>query len=267
MKIMVVDNEELAVKTLCNTICEVIEDAEITRSTDSVEALNIAKDINPDIVFLDIDMPGMDGMKLAKEIKESVNPKVNIIFTTGYSEYLEEAFTKLRASGYLMKPVTEKMLRTEIENLRYPPHFEILGLKAVRVRAFGTFEVYVNGTPVNFHYVKTKELLAYLIDRDGMCSISELEEGIFEESEERADHKSYIRNMISDLIKVFTELKCKNVIIRKYGAIGLDVSQIDCDYYEYKKDNPAAINSFRGEYMSQYSWAENTLGTLMFKNE
>ena len=63
---MVVDNEELAVKTLCNTICEVIEDAEITRSTDSAEALNIAKDINPDIVFLDIDMPGMDGMKLAK---------------------------------------------------------------------------------------------------------------------------------------------------------------------------------------------------------
>ncbi|WP_242830365.1 response regulator [Butyrivibrio sp. AE3009] len=174
--------------TLCNTICEVIGDSEITRSTDSVEALNIAKDINPDIVFLDIDMPGMDGMKLAKEIKESVNPKVNIIFTTGYSEYLEEAFTKLRASGYLMKPVTEKMLRNEIENLRYPPHLEILGSKAVRVRAFGTFEVYVNGTPVNFHYVKTKELLAYLIDRDGMCSISELEEGIFEEAEDRADH-------------------------------------------------------------------------------
>ncbi|MCR5487116.1 MAG: hypothetical protein K6F35_06245 [Lachnospiraceae bacterium] len=55
------------------------------------------------------------------------------------------------------------------------------------------------------------------------------------------------------------------MIIRKYGLLGIDASKIDCDYYAYRDGNPAAVNAFRGEYMSQYSWAEKTLGSLVFK--
>ena len=265
MKILVVDNEELAVRSLCNTIGKVIEDADISSVTDSRKALDLARSINPDIAFLDIDMPVVDGLTLAKSIKEQVNPNTNIIFTTGYSEYLEEAFTRLRVSGYLMKPVTPDMVRTEIENLRYP--IEPRGQKKVRVRAFGTFEVFADDKPVIFHYGKTKELFAYLIDRGGMCSNAELQENLWEEADEITDHRSYLQNMISDMTKELGRLGCKDIIIKKYGAIGIDATKIDCDYYEYRDGNPAAVNAFRGAYMSQYSWAESTLGTLVFSGK
>ncbi len=263
MRILVVDNEELAVRTLCNTIKNVMNNADITSVTDSREALDMAIKTRPDIAFLDIDMPGMNGLMLAKAIKEQVDPKTNIIFTTGYSEYLEEAFTRLRASGYLMKPITPDMVKTEIDNLRYP--IELKGQKRIRIRTFGTFEVYVDEKPVNFHYSKTKELLAYLVDSGSMCSIAGLQDSLWEETDDKTDHRSYLQNMVSDLVKEFGRLGCSDLVIRKYGAIGIDSSKIDCDYYEYRQGNPAAVNAFKGIYMSQYSWAENTLGNLMFR--
>ena len=263
MKIMAVDNEEIALEGLLRTIKTAIPKAELFSSTDSKKAFLLAEENRPDIAFLDIEMPGMSGLELAKKIKEEVDPKINIIFTTGYSEYIEEAFTKLRVSGYLLKPVTEEMILTEIENLRYP--VEIRGACRVRVRAFGSFEVYIDDKPVDFHYNKTKELCAYLIDHGGMCSIAELQENLWEENDSFSDHRSYLQNLISDLIKTFSKNGCKDAVIRKYGAVGMDPTQLDCDYYSYRDGNPAAVNAFRGEYMSQYSWAENTLGSLVFR--
>ena len=157
------------------------------------------------------------------------------------------------------------MVKTDIENLRYP--IEPKGSKRVRVRAFGSFEVYVDDKPVIFHYGKTKELFAYLIDNGGMCSVAELQENLWEDADEILDHRSYLQNMISDMTRVFRELGCKDIIIKKYGVIGIDATKIDCDYYEYRAGNPAAVNAFRGVYMSQYTWAENTLGNLVFSSE
>lgn len=264
MRILIVDNEELAVRALCNTIKKVVNNADITSVTDSEKAKKIAKELNPDIAFLDIDMPVVDGLTLAKFIKEKVNPRTNIIFTTGYDEYIQEAFTRLRASGYLMKPITPEMVKEELDDLRHPIVKDKWGSKRVRVRAFGNFEVFVDDTPVVFHYNKTKELFAYLIDSGGMCTTAELQEKLWDETMESTDHRSYLQNMISDLTKVMGELDCKDVVIRKYGSVGIDSARIDCDYYEYMQGNPAAINTFTGEYMSQYSWAENTLGKLVF---
>ena len=265
MRVMIVDNEEPAVNSLVNTVREVITDAEIVTAFDAREALKLAKDCNPDIAFLDIEMPGMDGMTLAKCLKEQVNPRINIIFTTGYNEYVEEAFLSLRASGYLMKPITADMVSEELENLRYP--FELKGNNRVRIRAFGTFEIYVDDKPVAFHYNKTKELCAYLTDRAAMCSMTEILDNLWEADDETRDHRSYLQNMVSDLIKTFGDLGVKDLIIKKYGSIGIDPSMADCDYYLYKQGNPAAVNTFRGEYMSQYSWAEKTLGGLVFRKD
>ena len=266
MRMMIVDNEEPAVNSLFNTVRDVVKDADIVTAFNASEALKLAREYIPDVAFLDIEMPGMDGLTLAKCLKEQVNPKINIIFTTGYNEYIEEAFTSLRTSGYLMKPITADMVSEELNNLRYP--FELKGSKRVKLRAFGTFEIYVDDKPVAFHYNKTKELCAYLADRAAMCSMTEILDNLWEQDDKVRDHRSYLQNMVSDLINTFGDLGVKDLIIRKYGAIGIDPTRTDCDYYLYKQGNPAAVNAFRGEYMSQYSWAERTLGGLIFrKNE
>jgi hypothetical protein len=70
---------------------------------------------------------------------------------------------------------------------------------------------------------------------------------------------------LHDLKKTFSEIGAENILIRRRGAIGVDTSRMDCDYYRFLKGDLQAINAFTGEYMRQYSWAEATLGRILFK--
>ena len=116
-------------------------------------------------------MKGMTGISLVKRLK-FINPKMNIIFTTGYSDYAGDAFG-IRASGYVLKPATAEKIREEIENLRYP--VECPTAQGLRIQTFGNFEVFADGRPPQFKYAKAKELLAYLVDRRGaLCSNKEI---------------------------------------------------------------------------------------------
>ena len=193
-------------------------------------------------------MPGLSGIQLAKKLK-GTNPLINIIFVTAYDNYGLEAM-RLHASGYVSKPVNNEKVKKEIDNLRYP--IELKNEKKIQVKCFGNFEVLHNGQPIKFAYSKSKEVFAYLIDREGAAiNINELNAVLWEE-----DHKSYLRNLISDIQKTLKELDASDVFIKRHNECYIDVSKVDCDAYEYKKDNPAAINLYRGEYMIQYSWAE-----------
>lgn len=265
VKIIAVDNEKLALETLGRTIRSVVPDAEVKCCGSSDEAIVQAGEMIPDVAFLDIEMPGLNGIELAKELKSKVNPRINIIFTTGYSEYIETAFMDLRSSGYLLKPITSSKVREELENLRNP--VEVKGGNRVRVKAFGTFEIYVDEKPVSFHYAKTNELVAYLIDRRTMCTNGELQEVLWEGDEKSSNHSSYLQNLMSDLNKTLSKYKCRDILLRRYGAVGIDTAKVDCDYYEYLNGNPAVVNAFRGEYMTQYSWGERTLASLMMRRD
>ena len=89
-------------------------------------------------------MRGMNGIEFAKNLKVQ-NPKLNIIFATGYDEYTKDAFS-LHASGYIMKPVTAEKIAEEIEDLRHPMEEKKQQSTApvLKVQTFGNFEVYVN---------------------------------------------------------------------------------------------------------------------------
>ena len=91
MKILAIDNNESALKLLTASIAEACPLSEIFPFRKPSEFLVFAKDNPCDIVFLDIKMWGMNGLALAKELKE-INPKINIIFVTAYSKYASDAF-------------------------------------------------------------------------------------------------------------------------------------------------------------------------------
>ena len=63
--------------------------------------------------------------------------------------------------------------------------------------------------------------------------------------------------------------KCnaENSLVKGWNAYGVDCKLVDCDYFDYVKGDSYAVNSFLGEYMLQYSWAEMTLGELLMKPE
>ncbi len=247
MKTLLVDDEELQLIRLKNEVEKVLpEGSEFFCFINPLQALEKAGETKIDIAFLDIEMPVINGIQLAKKIK-AINPKINIIFVTAYENYAINAYN-LHASGYIIKPVNESKIRQEIDNLRYP--IEILPTKSLQVKCFGNFEVLSNGIPVKFQYSKSKELFAYLIDREGAAiNVNELNAVLWEE-----DHKSYLRNLIADIQTTLNSCGANGVFIKRRSECFVDVDKIDCDAYEYKKGNPDAIRLYRGEYMMQYSW-------------
>ena len=246
MKLLLVDDEELQLLRLNNEVKKALPDNEIFSYQNPLEALKENKQRKIDIAFLDIEMPGMNGIHLAKELKK-INPLINIIFVTAFDSYAVDAY-KIHASGYIFKPVKADKIKEEIEALRYP--ITLNSDKKLQVKCFGNFEVFYNGEPIRFSYKKSKEVFAYLVDREGAAiNINELNAVLWEE-----DHPSYLRNLIADIQQTLKNIGCGDVFIKRHNECYIDVDKVECDAYEYKKDNPNAIRMYRGEYMIQYSW-------------
>ena len=247
MKILLVDDEKLQLIRLLNTVKKVLPDSEILSYTNPVLAFKENENNLIDIAFLDIEMPEINGIQLAKKLKK-INPKINVIFVTAYDNYALDAY-KLHASGYVTKPVNEKKVKDELEGLRYD--VELKPTKKLQVKCFGNFEVFYNGVPLKFARSKSKELFAYLIDREGAAiNVNELNAVLWEDD----DHKSYFRNLVSDITATLKSVGLDDVFIKRHNECFIDISKVDCDAYEYKNNNPDAIRAYRGEYMMQYSW-------------
>ena len=248
MRILLVDDEELQLLRLTEAVKKALPAYNVFLSyANPVLAWEENKETPVDIAFLDINMPVINGILLAKKLK-TVNPQVNVIFVTAYNEYALDAY-KLHASGYVTKPVNLEKIQEELDGLRYP--VELKSTKKLQVKCFGNFEVFSGGVPVKFSRKKSKELFAYLIDREGAAvNVNELNAILWEE-----DKKSYFRNLIADIQASLKAVDAEDVFIKRRNECFVDVNKIDCDAYEYRKDNPDAIRMYRGEYMAQYSWA------------
>ena len=249
MKILLVDDEELQLIRLEKVLRKLLPDSELLCYSNPKKAYDENIENNIDIAFLDIEMPVINGILLAKKFKK-INPKINIIFVTAYNDYALQAYN-IHASGYVMKPVNENKIKAELDELRHIPDIKDKNEKLLQVKCFGNFEVFKCGVPLKFHRQKSKELLAYLIDREGASvNMNELNAVLWDE-----DKNSYLRNLISDLSETLKEVGASDVFIKKHNECYIDISKIDCDAYEYKNNNPDAIRMYRGEYMIQYPWA------------
>ncbi len=261
MNIIAVDDEKLALEAVISATSKVVPDVEVHGFRKATDALKYLSHKSCDIAFLDIEMRDMNGMEMAERLV-SVNPRINIIFTTGYSEYATDAF-EMHASGYIMKPVTPEKIKKELDSLRFPIDQEE---KLISVQAFGNFEVFYKQRPIHFQYQKTKELLAYLVDRNGaLTSNREIISILWEDDDDDGidSHLSYFKNLRSDLFTTLESIGCSSVIVKGRGVLGIMPSAIKCDYYDYLDDPHGNKALFRGEYMSQYSWGEYTLGSLI----
>jgi len=257
MRIIAVDDEKIALEALSSAIKSIVTEDEVLSFRYPEDALDYARENTCDIAFLDVEMAGMSGVMLAEELKK-YNNEINIVFCTGYGEYRDAAF-ELHASGYLMKPITPEKVKRELENLRRP----IFEKKKLKVQTFGNFEVYIDGKPLAFKYRRTKELFAYLIDRVGaMCTVGEIIGILFEDEGGRED---YFQKLRRDLLSTLEEVGCAGAIIHKRGMLGVVVTEVQCDYYDYLNRKRELSASYFGEYMSQYSFAELTNAHLNAK--
>ena len=263
MHILATDDEQSALNILIGAIKEAVPLATVHAFRNPTEALEFMEETKCEVAFLDIQMREMSGIVLARKLKE-IYPKVNIVFVTGYSQYANEAFT-LHASGYVYKPVTAEKIVTEMENLRTPVKWKETG---IRVNTFGNFELLVNGKEVTFGREKAKEMLAYLVDKQGKgATRKELATVLFERDDYSRATQNYLSKIIKELIVALERVGAEKILKRGLNSYSVDVDAFDCDLYVYESDNatPEDLNSFQGEYMKQYSWAEVTLARLHWK--
>ena len=253
---LAVDDEVLMLGALVAAIKSSPDISDVAQFTSCDEALDYVKEKAVDIAFLDINMRGMGGLALAQKIV-NVCPKCKIIFCTGYEEYAISAF-KLHASGYLLKPVSVDDVQAEIDNIKGIQQND----KRLNVKCFGNFEVYANGEKVNFKRSKTKELLAFLIDRNGAgMTAKQICATLFNDDTDDNKNAAYLRQLVLDLKKTLNDIGVDDVFRHETPYYRIDTNMIQCDYYSFlETGNP----KFYGEYMSQYSWAETTCAMLGF---
>ena len=259
MNLFAVDDEKPALNYLVTLLKETYPQADIFPFQKTSDALNSANKIKCDVAFLDICLDDKNGIELAKNLKE-INGNTNIIFTTGYTDYTYNAF-KVYASDYLIKPIRSENIKNAMNNLRSPlkPETE----NKLRIQCFGNFEVYCDDELVNFKRSKSKELFAYLVDRKGAtCSMDEIISVLWENVPFTENIRSNLRNVISDLKKILESMGAKSVLVKARNTLAINCEKISCDYYDFLHHIPYAVNSYYGEYMSQYSWAEMTLAEI-----
>ncbi len=254
MRILCLDDEYLALQMLEDCVREVKPDADVEGFDDQDELLESAEKTGCDVAFLDIHMRGMTGVEVAKRLKE-INPKMNIIFVTGFSEYKGDAMD-MKASGYIMKPVTKEEVAAELEDLRFPiiPKQNV----KLRIQCFGNFDVFKpDGEHVRFERSKAKEVFAYLVHRHGSsCTLREIFAIIFEDEPYEKKLQNLLQTYIYAMIKSLKEIGAEDVIVRSYNALAVNPDLLDCDFYRFKELDAGAVNAYECEYMNQYSWAD-----------
>ena len=248
-----VDDERPMLEQLSQAVKASPDVFSVSEFTACTEALEWVEKNHVDIAFLDISMRGMGGMALAEKLLK-LRPRCKIIFCTGYSEYAVDAF-QLHVSGYLMKPITAEAVQREIDHVNGERNKE----KKLVIQCFGNFEVFADGEPLVFRRSKARELLAFLVDRRGSgVTARQVCTRLWEEGDD-ARKMNYFYQLVDDLRH---SAGAEDVLVKNGNTYAVDVKQLDCDYLQYLRTGRP---EFRGEYMSQYSWAEETCALLFRK--
>lgn len=252
MRLICVDDE---IRVLRHTVlmCQELPDIEDTRGFSRAgEALEWVKGNPVDAALLDIDMPDMNGLTLAARIKE-VRPDVAIIFVTAFAQFAVDSFA-VHPTGYLLKPIDQEDIARELAYVR--------SLKTRRAAAhiavytFGDFEILLDGEMLSFRRAKSKELLAYLVDRHGKgVTRAQIYAALWEEGDYGHSQQKYLDVVIRSLRETLEKHGIGDIMEMKSGFLRIRPEMIDCDLYRFLDGESSAVNAYRGAYMSNYPWA------------
>ena len=262
MKAICVDDERLLMEETVAMCLELPEIDEAKGFLWAKDALDWLEQHPVELALLDIDLPGMNGIELAVKIKDRW-PDTSIIFLTGYAQYAVDAFA-VRASGYLMKPVTKERLAEDVAYVLSGRKKQLNG--HVVVLTFGNFDLFVDGKPVSFKMAKCKEMLAYLVDKQGTgVTRAEISSVLWEDRLYDRKMQKQLDVYIRSLRETLREYGIEDVIEIQKGILRVRPEKMVCDAYRFFAGDSDVVNSYRGEYMSAYSWASMTESMMYWK--
>src|SRR5438105_9799886 len=114
---VIVDDEQLARDELAYLLKDVGDINVVAQGKNGVEAVNLIREHNPDLVFLDVQMPGLDGFGVIKKLLDKKVPLPKIVFATAFDQYAVKAF-EVNAVDYLLKPFDKTRVAQSIQKAR-----------------------------------------------------------------------------------------------------------------------------------------------------
>lgn len=282
MKAILVDDEHLALMGLKKAIEREASEVEIVVTySDSTEVMAGVLAHHPDVVFLDIHMPDINGLNLGKQIQAAV-PGTEIVFVTGYDQYAVQAF-ELYALDYIVKPLQKERLRTTI--LRIKEKMAIKGTRKTQdatspmICCFNQLQYKLTGMDaqnVKWRTNKAQELFAYLLHhRDRTINRSVLLELLWPELEEA----KAAQHLYTTIYHVRQTLKNSGMGTIRINSGNLEAgykldigeARVDTEEWEYAMRQLGvldagtvdayehALNLYKGDYLGKYDylWAEH----------
>lgn len=167
IKTLIVDDEEPARDRLKNLL-QPHRDIEVTgEAGDGVEALERISELKPDLIFMDIQMPGCDGLEVVQSL---VSPRPAIVFCTAFDQYAVDAF-ELNAVDYLLKPVSRARLARALERVKgaTPAETELKAVKASRALKKAP-ERFLAKRGAKFRVISKHEVL-YFASQEGLTKL------------------------------------------------------------------------------------------------
>lgn len=271
MKVWLIDDERPCLDELA-WLLKQYPDIEVAgMDTDPVAARRFIVASPPDAVFLDIDMPRLDGLELALSLQEQC-PGLIVIFVTAHAQYALDAY-KAHPADFLLKPVRRARLDDCVSHLR--KHYALLhpnspAKRTLFLRCFGAFEL-ICDTEVKWSTRRVKELLLYLIDKNGSpASKEELLEALFGGKSDR--NTVHNLHMTTYRLKALLDtLDPERSRLRLTDDYALIIAPGVCDFTDFMrfakenaviternmKEAEHALSLFRGPYheKERYDWA------------
>ncbi|WP_315112891.1 response regulator [Clostridium intestinale] len=195
---------------------------------------NIQAD-KPDAVFLDIEMPGMNGLLLAEEIKK-YDDNIQVVFMTAYNQYAVEAF-RINAIHYILKPISEEAIDASIERLlkNKKGAVEKKAEEKYLIECFGTFKVFNKTRENTIKWItsKSEELFAYFIcNRGQWVDKWKLCDMFWNQSTPKnAEHN--LHSTINRLKNSLKSIGIENIIEYSQGMYKAYLEEFDCDLWKF----------------------------------
>ena len=236
--------------------CADMPDFEIVgKFTDPLAAIAFAESNVVDFAVLDIDMPGMSGMELARRLRE-IRSDIIIVFATAHPKFAVDAL-KMKADYVVFKPFDREDIMDVLERAKL---FRQRQKKRYRFHTFGLFDMEVDGSPVRFRSGKAKELMALCVYFNGRpVSIHEIVARLWGDDAADSPENTGYRRAIKELADSLKACGAEEIFLRERGSIRVRMDLAESDYQEFLSGSKEAALKFQGAFMDQYSWAEEAV--------
>lgn len=253
IRAIVVDDEWYILEELSDLIENTGIIKVVKRYENPVKALEEIGEASPEIAFLDIEMPEIDGLQLAEKLQEK-NPQLMIAFITSWNQYAVQAFD-LNAIDYIMKPIRLERFNQMIERIRN----EVGAKRSVqsnvlKIECFNRLQASVGGIPVKWERAKAEELFAYLLMNHRKYIHKDAIIDDLWPDYDPAKALSILQTSICKIRNVFSSIK--NIRIDYSGSkYCLVVTNAQCDYFQVE----GALTAFKAQDKATYHAVKDAL--------